>query len=59
MFTIISITIFVLVGIGGLILTVRNKRRMEKGLGRKVDRLQANSISNWIEIEEKNETSKS
>ena len=55
MFSVISITLLVIVGIIGFILTVLNKKRMEKGLGRKVDKLEANSISNWMEVSDNEE----
>ncbi len=58
MYTIISLTIIVIVAILGFILTVLNKRRMEKGLGRKVDKLEANSISNWMAVAESEERRK-
>lgn len=54
----IGIPIFIILGIIGLILTWLNKRKMEKGLGRKVDKLQANSISNWMEVADKEEESR-
>ena len=55
MFSVISITLLVIVGIIGFILTVLSKKRMEKGLGRKVDKLEANSISNWMEVSDNEE----
>lgn len=58
MFAVISITLIVLVAILGFILTVLSKKRMEKGLGRKVDKLEANSISNWMTVAEAEERNK-
>ena len=55
MFSVISITMLVIVGIIGFTLTVLSKKRMEKGLGRKVDKLEANSISNWMEVSDNEE----
>ncbi len=59
MIGIISFVAFATIAVLGIILTKLNKRRMERGLGRKVDRLEANSISNWMEVAEKDEAKRS
>ena len=53
MLGIIKITLVVIAAIAGFIATMMYKRRMERGLGRKVDPLEMNSISNWMEVAER------
>jgi hypothetical protein len=53
--TLISIILFILLGLLGFVLTILTKRRLERGLGRKVGKLEANSISNWIKAVENEE----
>lgn len=47
--------LFILLGLLGFVLTILTKRRLERGLGRKVGKLEANSISNWIKAVENEE----
>jgi len=55
MYAVISITGLIFIAIVGSILAFLSKKRMERGLGRKVDKLEANSISNWMEVSDKEE----
>ncbi len=53
MYAVISITVIIIIAIVGSVLAFLSKKRMERGLGRKVDKLEANSISNWMEVSDK------
>jgi len=53
--TLILIMMFILLGLLSFVLTILTKRRLERGLGRKVGKLEANSISNWIRAVENEE----
>lgn len=46
---------FIIAGVLGALLTLLSKKKMERGLGRKVDKLEANSISNWMQVSENEE----
>ena len=55
MFFVIALISFLLIAFLGFVASRLSKSRMQRGLGRKVDALEANSISNWMEVAERNE----
>ncbi len=52
---VITIILFIIIGILGFIANSLRKRRMSKALGRNVSNYDATSINSWIEVAEKEE----
>jgi hypothetical protein len=59
MFLLISVALFALIAFLGFLATMLKKSRMQRGLGRKVDVLEVNSISNWMEVADNEERRRS
>jgi hypothetical protein len=51
-FSILSIMLTLFLGFIGFLAMRARKKRMQSALGRKVDKLEMNSISNWMEVAE-------
>jgi hypothetical protein len=51
-FSVLSILLTVTLAIIGFFVMRARKKRMQSALGRKVDKLEMNSISNWIQVAE-------
>jgi hypothetical protein len=50
--SVLSILLTVFLAIVGFFVMRARKKRMQSALGRKVDKLEMNSISNWIQVAE-------